>query len=48
MEAVLLIALFSNSLRLDVKLATGITSSFFGLGQFHCCNLSVHVRNSGT
>ena len=31
MEAVLLTALFSNSLHLDVKLATGITSSFLAL-----------------
>ena len=38
---------FTMSTFLLENSATGMGSTFLGLGLFHCCSLSVHVRNSG-
>ena len=38
---------FTMSTFLLENSATGIGSTFLGLGLFHCCSLSVHIRNSG-
>ena len=39
---------FAMSAFLLENSATSMGSTFLGLGLFHCCNLSAHVRNSGS